>query len=44
MVKQTVGGIPENYTYLIAGTDLAKQVSVGDNITTMIHFSNPQIL
>jgi ABC-type lipoprotein release transport system permease subunit len=33
--------IPENYTYLIAGSDLAKQVSIGDNITTMISFPQP---
>ncbi|MCL4430594.1 MAG: ABC transporter permease [Chloroflexi bacterium] len=36
------GGIPENYTYLIAGTQLAKTVSIGDNITTMIQFPTPK--
>ena len=41
-LNKPVGGIPDNYTYLIAGTDLAKQVSVGDNITTMIQFNTPK--
>ena len=37
-----LGGIPENYTYLIAGTQLAKTISIGDNITTMISFPTPK--
>ncbi len=41
-LNKPVGGIPENYTYLIAGTDLAKKVSIGDNITTMITFPTNQ--
>jgi ABC-type lipoprotein release transport system permease subunit len=41
-LNKPVDGIPENYTYLIAGTDLAKKVSVGDNITTMITFQQPK--
>ncbi len=41
-LNQPVGGIPENYTYLIAGTSLAKQVSVGDNVTTQITFPTPK--
>jgi hypothetical protein len=32
------GGIPENYTYIVANTDLAKKVSIGDNITLMVEF------
>ena len=34
--------IPTNYTYLLAGSDLAKRVSVGDNITTMVTFNTPK--
>ena len=41
-LNKPVGGIPENYTYLVAGSDLAKQVSIGDNITTMIQFDTPK--
>ena len=41
-LNKPVDGIPENYTYLIAGTNLAKQVSVGDNITTLITFPTPK--
>jgi ABC-type antimicrobial peptide transport system permease subunit len=36
------GGIPENYTYIIADTNLAQRVSIGDNITTMITFPTPK--
>ena len=36
------GGIPENYTYLIADTQLAKTVSIRDNVTTMIQFPTPK--
>ena len=41
-LNKPVGGIPENYTYLVAGSDLAKQVAIGDNITTMIQFPTPK--
>ena len=41
-LNKPVGGIPENYTYLVAGSDLAKRVSIGDNITTMIQFPTPK--
>jgi ABC-type lipoprotein release transport system permease subunit len=34
--------IPTNYTYVLAGSDLAKRVSVGDNITTMLTFNTPK--
>lgn len=37
-----VEGIPENYTYIIAGSNLAKKVAVGDNITTSIVFDTPK--
>ncbi|MDR0373319.1 MAG: ABC transporter permease [Nitrososphaerota archaeon] len=36
------GSIPENYTYIIAGTQLADLVSVGDIITTQIVFQQPK--
>ena len=36
------GGIPENYTYIMAGSSLAQKVHVGDNITTMINFPTPK--
>ncbi len=35
-------GIAENQTYLIAGTDLANNVAIGDNITTWIQFPTPK--
>src|SRR5665647_830305 len=35
-------GIPENYTYLIAGTQLAERATIGDNITTIIQFPTPK--
>ncbi len=41
-LNKPVDGIPENYTYLAAGSNLAKQVSVGDNITTLITFPTPK--
>jgi ABC-type antimicrobial peptide transport system permease subunit len=41
-INKPVGGIPENYTYLIAGSQLAQRVSIGDNITTMITFPQPK--
>jgi ABC-type antimicrobial peptide transport system permease subunit len=34
--------IPTNYTYVLAGSDLAKKVKVGDNITTSISFPTPK--
>jgi len=41
-VNRPFGGIPENYTYLLAGSDLAQKLHVGDNITTMINFPTPK--
>ena len=41
-LNKPVGGIPENYTYIIAGSDLASKVAIGDNITTMIQFYTPK--
>ncbi len=41
-LNKPVDGIGENQTYIMAGTNLAKQVSVGDNITTMLQFYNPK--
>jgi ABC-type antimicrobial peptide transport system permease subunit len=35
-------GIPTNYTYILAGSDFAKKVNIGDNITTMINFPTPK--
>jgi len=40
--NRPLGGIPENYTYLVSGSELAQRVSVGDNITTMITFPQPK--
>jgi ABC-type lipoprotein release transport system permease subunit len=40
--NRPLDGIGENQTYIMAGTNLAKQVAVGDNITTMIQFPNPK--
>ena len=34
--------IPTNYTYVIAGSNLAKNVKIGDNITTMFTFNSPK--
>ncbi len=36
------GGIPENYTYILANNALAQKLHVGDNITTMINFPTPK--
>ncbi|MCW4000678.1 MAG: ABC transporter permease [Candidatus Bathyarchaeota archaeon] len=36
------GGIPENQTYIVAGSSLAQRLKVGDNITTIIQFSQPK--
>jgi hypothetical protein len=36
------GGIPENFTYILAGSGLAQKLNVGDNITTMINFPTPK--
>ena len=40
--NKPLGGIPENYTYILAGSALAQKVHVGDNITTMIKFPTPK--
>jgi len=43
MAKQANrGGIPENYTYIIAGTQLANRVSIGDIITVEMFFNQPK--
>jgi ABC-type antimicrobial peptide transport system permease subunit len=42
LVNRPAGGIGENQTYIVSGTNLAKEVSVGDNVTTMISFPNPK--
>ena len=36
------GGIPENYTYILASSALEQKLQVGDNITTMINFPTPK--
>jgi ABC-type lipoprotein release transport system permease subunit len=36
------GGIPENQTYIVAGSSLAERLEVGDNITTIIEFRQPK--
>jgi ABC-type antimicrobial peptide transport system permease subunit len=40
--NEPFGGIPENYTYILAGSALAQKLQVGDNITTMINFPTPK--
>ncbi|MGE5187871.1 MAG: FtsX-like permease family protein, partial [Betaproteobacteria bacterium] len=40
--NKPVFGIPENYTYIVADTELAKKVSIGDNITLMVEFPTPK--
>jgi ABC-type antimicrobial peptide transport system permease subunit len=40
--NKPLDGIPENYTYIVAGSSLAQEVHVGDNITTMIQFPTPK--
>jgi ABC-type antimicrobial peptide transport system permease subunit len=42
MLNRPVYGIGENQTYVLMGTDLAKRVLLGDNITTMLSFQNPK--
>jgi len=41
-LNKPIGGIPENYTYVIAGTQLADKVSVGDIITIEMNFYQPK--
>lgn len=41
-INKPIDGVGENQTYIMAGTNLAKQVKIGDNITTMIQFPNPK--
>ncbi len=41
-LNNPVGGIPENYTFILAGSALAQRVHVGDNITAMIQFPQPK--
>jgi ABC-type antimicrobial peptide transport system permease subunit len=40
--NKPLDGIPENYTYIVAGSSLASKVKIGDNITTMISFPQPK--
>jgi ABC-type antimicrobial peptide transport system permease subunit len=40
--NKPLGGIPENYTYVLADSALAQKVHIGDNITTMIQFPTPK--
>ncbi len=41
-INRPSDGIPTNYTYVLKGSDLAKNVKVGDNITTMLTFDTPK--
>ncbi len=41
-INKPYGGIPENYTYIVAGSALAEKVKVGDNITTIVEFYQPK--
>jgi len=41
-VNKPVNGIPENATYILAGTELANSLSVGDNVTVKIDFFQPK--
>src|SRR5665647_690994 len=40
--NKPLDGIPENYTYIVAGSALASKVKIGDNITTIIAFPQPK--
>ncbi len=40
--NKPIGDIPENYTYLVTGSQLAQRVSIGDNLTTMFTFPQPK--
>ncbi len=37
-LNKPVDGIPLNYTYIVAGSNLAQKLQVGDNITMMVNF------
>jgi ABC-type antimicrobial peptide transport system permease subunit len=41
-INRPSDGLPTNYTYVMAGSNLAKNVKVGDNITTMLTFNSPK--
>ncbi len=41
-INRPNGGIPANYTYIVAGSALAQKVKVGDNITTIMQFYQPK--
>jgi hypothetical protein len=41
-LNKPVDEIGENQTYIMADTNLAKEVAIGDNITTMIQFPKPK--
>ncbi len=40
--NRPLDGIPENYTYVVAGSSLASKVKVGDNLITMVEFPTPK--
>ncbi len=40
--NRPVGPLPENYTYITAGSSLSQKLHVGDNITTMFSFPTPK--
>jgi len=41
-LNKPVEGIKENETYLLADSPLAKKVSIGDNISTVLNFPTPK--
>jgi ABC-type antimicrobial peptide transport system permease subunit len=41
-LNKPIEGIPENATYILAGTELANKLSIGDNITVKIDFLQPK--
>jgi ABC-type lipoprotein release transport system permease subunit len=41
-LNKPLDGIPTNYTYIVAGSNLAQKLKVGDNITMMVSFDTPK--
>jgi ABC-type lipoprotein release transport system permease subunit len=41
-VDKPIEDIPANYTYIIAGGELARKFKIGDNLTTSIDFPTPK--
>jgi ABC-type antimicrobial peptide transport system permease subunit len=41
-LNKPADGLPTNYTYVMAGSNLAERVKIGDNITTMLTFDTPK--